>query len=125
MIRIGLSLSVLSLPSLRPASGQRPPVTGTGLPGSTSRSGLASWVSYFRLILNGGEPYAEVKPVNDFPLDVAEGVLGARCTGDVLILGRERRHARRYWDNGWTPGIWRQPLLPVWKCYTSGTEVLD
>ena len=50
----------------------------------------------FRLILNGGEAYAEVKPVSEFPMDVAQRVLGAGWTGDILILGREPRHAWRY-----------------------------
>ena len=95
---------VRTLPSTTPtyvwseASGDR-----HGIPRQYEPVRLGSWVSDFRLILNGGEPYAEVKPVNDFPLDVAQGELGARCTGEVLILGRERRHARRYRDNGWTP----------------------
>ena len=55
---------------------------------------LGSWVSDFRLILNGGEPYAEVKPVNDFPLDVVQGVLSAAA----------RATSSCYAGSGATPG---------------------
>ena len=37
------------------------------------------------------------------PLDVAQRVLGAGWTGDILILGREPRHAWRYQGDGWNP----------------------
>ena len=46
---------------------------------------LSSWTPDFRLVLNGVEAYAEVKPVSDFPMDVAQRVLGAGWTGDILI----------------------------------------
>ena len=49
------------------------------------------------------EAYAEVKPVSEFPMDVAQRVLGAGCTGDILILGLEPPHAWRYRDDGWSP----------------------
>ena len=57
----------------------------------------------FRLVLDGGEAYAEMKPVSEFPMDVAQRMLGAGWTGDILILGREPRHAWRYRGDGWTP----------------------
>ena len=36
-------------------------------------------------------------------MDVAQRVLGAGWTGDILILGLEPRHAWRYRGDGWTP----------------------
>ena len=62
---------------------------------------LSGWTPDFRLILNGVEAYAEVKPVSEFPMDVAQRVLNAGCTAD--ILGLESRHAWRYRGDGWTP----------------------
>ena len=53
------------------------------------------WTPDFRLVLNGGKAYAEVKPVSEFPMDVAQRVLGTGWTGDILILGLEPRHACR------------------------------
>ena len=38
--------------------------------------------------MDGAQVYAEVKPVVEFPVDVAQRILGAGCGGDVLILGR-------------------------------------
>ena len=64
---------------------------------------LSGWTPDFRLVLNGVEAYAEVKPVSEFPMDVAQRVLGAGWTGDILILGLEPRHAWRYRGDGWTP----------------------
>ena len=49
------------------------------------------------------ETYAEVKPVSEFPMDVAQRMLNAGCDGDVLILGQEPRHAWRYRGDGWAP----------------------
>ena len=59
------------------------------------------WTPDFRLVLNGVEAYAEVKPVSDFPMDVAQRLLNAGCDGDVLILGQGPRHVWRYRDGGW------------------------
>ena len=64
---------------------------------------LSGWTPDFRLVLNEGEAYAEVKPVSEFPMDVAQRVLNAGCTADILILGLEPRHAWRYRGDGWTP----------------------
>ena len=61
------------------------------------------WMPDFRLALDGVEVYAEVKPVSEFPMDVAQWILSAGCSGDVLILGREPRHAWRYRGDGWVP----------------------
>ena len=61
------------------------------------------WTPDFRLVLDGSEAYAEVKPVAEFPMDVAQRVLNAGCDADVLILGRGPRHAWRYRDGGWGP----------------------
>ena len=61
------------------------------------------WTPDFRLVLYGGEVYAEVKPVSEFPMDVAQRVLNASCGNDVLILGQGPRHAWRYRADGWTP----------------------
>ena len=36
-------------------------------------------------------------------MDVAQRVLGAGWTSDILILGREPRHAWRHRGDGWTP----------------------
>ena len=53
--------------------------------------------------MDGTEVYAEVKPVTEFPMDVAQRVLNAGCDGGVLILGQGPRHAWRYRDGGWEP----------------------
>ena len=59
------------------------------------------WTPDFRLVLDGAQAYAEVKPVSEFPMDVAQRMLNAGCDGDVLILGQGPRHAWRYRDGGW------------------------
>ena len=64
---------------------------------------LSGWTPDFRLVLDGAEAYAEVKPVSEFPMDVAQRVLNAGWTGDILILGLEPRHAWRHRGDGWTP----------------------
>ena len=61
------------------------------------------WVPDFRLVLEGVEAYAEVKPVTEFPMDVAERVVNSGLKGDILILGLGSRHAWRYRGDGWTP----------------------
>ena len=55
------------------------------------------------LVNDGGEVYAEVKPVSEFPLDVAPADIEAGCDGDILILGQGPRHAWRYRGDGWRP----------------------
>ena len=64
---------------------------------------LTGWTPDFRLVLGGAEAYVEVKPVSEFPMDVAQRVLGVDWTGDILILGLEPRHAWRHWGDRWTP----------------------
>ena len=59
------------------------------------------WAPDFRLVMDGAHVYAEVKPVAEFPMDVAQRMLGAGCGADVLILGQGPRHAWRYRDGGW------------------------
>ena len=54
-------------------------------------------------MLGGMETYAEVKPVSEFPMDVAQRMLNAGWIGDILILGRGPRHAWRYGGDGWAP----------------------
>ena len=61
------------------------------------------WTPDFRLILNDLEAYAEVKPVTEFPMDVAQRILNTGCDGDILILGQGPRHAWRYRSEGWMP----------------------
>ena len=61
------------------------------------------WTPDFRLVMDGAEVYAEVKPVSEFPMDVAQRGLNAGYGGDVLILGQGPRHAWRYRDGGWGP----------------------
>ena len=60
------------------------------------------WTPDFRLALGGAPAYAEVKPVDEFPMDVAQRMLNAGCGGNVLILGRGPRHAWRYDGDGWS-----------------------
>ena len=60
------------------------------------------WTPDFRLVMDRVEAYAEVKPVTEFPMDVAQRMLNAGCDGDVLILGNGPRHAWRYRNDGWT-----------------------
>ena len=59
------------------------------------------WTPDFRLVLGGAPVYAEVKPVDEFPMDVAERVLNSGCDGDILILGQSPRHAWRWRDSEW------------------------
>ena len=59
------------------------------------------WTPDFRLVMDGVEAYAEVKPVTEFPMDVAQRVLNAGCDADVLILGNGPRHAWLHRDGGW------------------------
>ena len=61
------------------------------------------WAPDFRLELGGVEAYAEVKPVSEFPMDVAQRILNAGCGGDIFILGQRPRHAWRYRGDGWHP----------------------
>ena len=74
---------------------------------------LSGWTPDFRLALNGGEAYAEVKPVSEFPMDVAQRVLNAGWTGDILILGLEPRHAWRHRGDGWTRWAWPHENRPL------------
>ena len=57
------------------------------------------WTPDFRLALDGVETYAEVKPVREFPVDLARRILDSGSTGAVLILGRGPRHAWQYRGN--------------------------
>ena len=59
------------------------------------------WTPDFRVVMDGAQVYAEVKPVSEFPMDVAQRVLNAGCDADVLILGNRPRHAWRYRDGVW------------------------
>ena len=59
------------------------------------------WTPDFRLVMDGVEVYAEVKPVSEFPMDVAQRILNAGCDADVLILGQGPGHAWRYRGDGW------------------------
>ena len=61
------------------------------------------WTPDFRLVMDGVETYAEVKPVSEFPMDVAQQILNAGCSGDIFILGSSPRHAWRYRGDGWHP----------------------
>ena len=58
------------------------------------------WTQDFRRVMGGVEVYAEVKPVSEFPMDVAQRALGAGRDADALILGEGPRHAWRYRDGG-------------------------
>ena len=61
------------------------------------------WMPDFKLVLDGAPVYAEVKPVSEFPMDVAQRILNAGCDNDVLILGQGPRHVWRYRADGWAP----------------------
>ena len=61
---------------------------------------LDGWTPDFRVVLNGAEAYAEIKPVSEFPMDVAQRVVNAGCDDDVLILGQGPRSAWRYRSDG-------------------------
>ena len=61
------------------------------------------WTPDFRLVIDGAHVYAEVKPVDEFPMDVAQRIVNASCNGDVLILDQGPHHAWRYRDGGWNP----------------------
>ena len=63
---------------------------------------FGGWTPDFRLIMDGAQVYAEVKPVSEFPMDVAQRVLNAGCDAAVFILGQGPRHAWRYQGDGWT-----------------------
>ena len=72
-----------------------------GIPWEYEPARFDGWTPDFRLVVNGSEAYAEVKPVSEFPMDVAQRVLNAGCEADLLILGQGPRHAWRYRDSGW------------------------
>ena len=74
-----------------------------GIPWEYEPAQFNGWTPDFRLVLNGAETYAEVKPVTEFPMDVAQRLLNAGCGGDVIILGQGPRHVWRYRNNGWNP----------------------
>ena len=61
------------------------------------------WTPDFRLVMDGAQVYAEVKPVSEFPMDVAQRIIHAGWGGDILILGQGPRRAWRYRDGGWGP----------------------
>ena len=44
---------------------------------------FSGWTPDFRLVLGGAEAYVEVKPVSEFPMDVAQRVLDAGWAGDI------------------------------------------
>ncbi len=62
---------------------------------------FTGWTPDFRLTLEGIEAYAEVKPVSEFPMDVAQRILNAGCDADILILGQGSRHVWRYDGERW------------------------
>ena len=72
-----------------------------GIPWEYEPARFDGWTPDFRLVIDGAQVYAEVKPVTEFPMDVAERMQNAGCDADVLILGRGPRHAWRYRDGGW------------------------
>ena len=49
---------------------------------------LNGWTPDFRLVLDGVEAYAAVKPVTEFPMDVAQRILGAGWNPAYLNGGR-------------------------------------
>ena len=57
----------------------------------------------FRLVLDGADVYAEVKPVSEFSMDVAQRILSVGWEGDVLILGQGPGHAWRHRGDGGAP----------------------
>ena len=60
-----------------------------GIPWEYEPARFDGWTPDFRLVLDGAHIYAEVKPVSEFPMDVAQRVLNAAgCDADVLILGQ-------------------------------------
>ena len=60
------------------------------------------WTPDVRLVLGDVESCVEVKPVSEFPMDVAQRMLNADCGGKVLILGQGPRHAWRHDGDGWS-----------------------
>ena len=60
-----------------------------------------NWLPDFRLVIGDEEVYAEVKPVRDFPANIAEKIDWSDWEGSALILGLET-------ENCWTrkDGIW-------------------
>ena len=64
---------------------------------------FGGWTPDFRLVMGGAPVYAEVKPVSEFPMDVAQRILNAGYSADLLILGQGPRHAWRCQINGWSP----------------------
>ena len=72
-----------------------------GIPWEYEPVRFDGWTPDFRLVLGDAVAYAEVKPVTEFPMDVAQRLLNSGCGADVLILGNGPRHAWRYRDGGW------------------------
>ncbi len=72
-----------------------------GIPWEYEPAQFNGWTPDFRLVLDGIQAYAEVKPVSEFPMDVAQRILNAGCGSDVLVLGQGPRHAWRYRGDSW------------------------
>ena len=69
----------------------------------------ASWLPDFRLHIDGAAYYAEVKPVDFLPIDVANRILDATAEPNLLILGKSPEHKWRYDGADWLPHQFASP----------------
>lgn len=74
---------------------------------------FSNWSPDFLLTIADQQVYAEVKPVREFPMDVAQKLLASPASPDVIILGANPRAAWRYSPTGWTPLAFDQQHQPV------------
>lgn len=73
-----------------------------GIPWEYEPAQLDGWTPDFRLVLDGVGVYAEVKPVTEFPMDVAERIVNASGREDVLILGQGPNCSWQYRSDKWS-----------------------
>ena len=65
-----------------------------------------SWIPDFRICLNQQHVWVEVKPIAQFPIDVAHKLRNAAPDHTTAILGNAPEHAWIYDNDGWQPLTW-------------------
>ena len=73
-----------------------------GVPWEYEPCTFGNWRPDFRLEIAGEALYAEVKPVDFFPEDVAENIDWSLWGGTAMILGNDARHRWLRRDGDWT-----------------------
>lgn len=74
-------------------------MTNLNIPWDYEPAHFGNWVPDLALKINSQTVYAEIKPVNDFPIDVADKIDNSDWQGPALILGNTPESAWKR-DNG-------------------------